>query len=64
MTSVFSAQDMYVLQIELVASVLAAPVHMSKWAQVSMLTWALGKLNALQLPPGGQFAATTVWPPL
>src|SRR5579862_6160475 len=55
---------MYVLQIELVDRVLAEPVHISKCAQVSMFTCALGKMKALQLPPGGQSAATTVSPPL
>ena len=39
-------------------------VHMSKCAHVSMFTCALGKMKALQLPPGGQSAATPVSPPL
>ena len=58
------AHDMYVWQIELFGSVVGEPAHMSKFAHVPKFTDALGKLNALQLPPGGQSAATTVWPPL
>jgi hypothetical protein len=55
---------MYVWQIEFVGFVAAEPVHASKLAQVPKFTDALGKLKALQLPPGGQFADTAVRPPL
>jgi hypothetical protein len=58
------AHDVYVWHIELFGFVAAEPVHMSRVAQVPKFTCALGKMNALQLPPGGQSAGTTVLPPL
>jgi hypothetical protein len=63
-TWVLPEHDVCVWHIELFAFVVGEPVHLSKFAQVPKFTCALGKLNLLQLPPGGQSAGTTVWPPL
>jgi hypothetical protein len=63
-TSVWLSHDVYVWHIELFGFVVGEPVHLSKFAQVPKFTCALAKLNALQLPPGGQSAGIAVVPPL
>ena len=56
--------DAYVLQSELFGSVVAEPVHMSNFAQVSVFTTALEKPIPTQLALGAQSVFKFgVWPP-